>query len=232
MDSTPSRAQCIRSGGRQAASAQLALRIACGGKPMRARTAVQARGTKCCMRPRNTAQHAQYKPMCEGERCGVDCNGRASKARWPVFRAAARGRRLKSGQRERGYGGWSRPSRTFGADACSQCRGGTPAVFGTRAGCCRLQPRPSWSWIAQIGGSLWCNLSPRSCISRSRRQLSPFPSLRGATQHLPSANALARSARALPVRVSTVRRTGFFKRKAQSTVKARLCLSWGDSSIP
>ena len=199
---------------------------------MRARTAVQARGTKCCMRPRNTAQHAQYKPMCEGERCGVDCNGRASKARWPVFRAAARGRRLKSGQRERGYGGWSRPSRTFGADACSQCRGGTPAVFGTRAGCCRLQPRPSWSWIAQIGGSLWCNLSPRSCISRSRRQLSPFPSLRGATQHLPSANALARSARALPVRVSTVRRTGFFKRKAQSTSKARLCLSWGDSSIP
>ena len=141
---------------------------------MRARTAVQARGTKCCTRPRNTAQHAQYKPMCEGERCGVDCNGRASKARWPVFRAAARGRRLKSGQRERGYGGWSRPSRTFGADACSQCRGGTPAVFGTRAGCCRLQPRPSWSWIAQMTGSLWCNLSPRSGASRSRRQLFPL----------------------------------------------------------
>jgi hypothetical protein len=176
------------------------------------------------MRPRNIAQHAQYKPVCEGERSGVDCNGRASKARWPVFRAAAQRQQLKSGQCERGYGGWSRPSRTFGADACSQCRGGTPAVFGTRVGCCRLQPRPSWSWIAQMTGSLWCNLSPRSGASRSRRQLSPFPSLRGAThvapQHLPSANALARSARALPVRVSTVRRTGFFKRTAQALTLA------------
>jgi hypothetical protein len=151
----------------------------------------------------------------------------------------AQRQQLKSGQCERGYGGWSRPSRTFGADACSQCRGGTPAVFGTRVGCCRLQPRPSWSWIAQMTGSLWCNLSPRSGASRSRRQLFPLSlaSWRHPCRTATFAQCECSGAQRARFARSRVHRTSdrFFQENSTGFDLGfcwRLGLSWGDSSIP
>jgi hypothetical protein len=110
-----------------------------------ARSAASGRG-----RSRNTPN---ISPRAKASAVGLIATGVPPKLDGLFSGLQHSGRRLTSGQRERDNGGWSRPSRTFGADACSQCRGGTAAVFGTRAGCCRLQPRPSWSWIAPMAGS-------------------------------------------------------------------------------